>query len=130
MSDIKIRLTDEQVQDIVDTALEGGIGYWADLVAEGRTIDGPTARIREIGDGDLDGDEPFPVHDITPEVIRRGFALYPPHLLNVTHIVGSLHLGDLVRVGLDVYEYDDIDADAGAADLIVQFGLFGEERYA
>jgi hypothetical protein len=120
-----ITLTDEQVEDILDTALYGGITYWAELVPGDFENPFPTV-IREIA-GDLDNGR-YPVHEITPEVIRRGFARYPEHLVNKTTLVGSLHIYEVHEVPGGITT--DIDVDAGAADLIVQFGLFGEERYA
>jgi hypothetical protein len=117
---MNITLTDEQVEDILDTALYGGIQYWAEVVPGDYENTFPVT-IREIA-GDLDNGS-YPIHEITPEVIRLGFDRYPKHLVNKTTVVGSLHI-------IDDGDEVDLDVDAGAADLIVQFGLFGEERYA
>jgi hypothetical protein len=124
---MNITLTDEQVQDIIDTALYGGIQYWAWVEGVDDSLDPVVVKIQETAAVDLDSEDVAPVHFITEDVIRRGFELYPKHLINQTTIVGSLHIFEAGETGDSEI---DLDIDAGAADLIVQFGLFGEERYA
>lgn len=78
-------LSDEDVEDIITTATEGGINYWA----------GPLPRL-----------------SCNAEVVRRGFAL-------------------LLDSGYILYDPSDPGAmDAGEADMVVQWGLFGEVRYS
>jgi len=78
-------LSDEDVEDIITTATEGGINYWA----------GPLPRL-----------------SCNAEVVRRGFAL-------------------LLDSGYILYDPSEPGAmDAGEADMVVQYGLFGEVRYS
>jgi len=121
---------DTHYNGVFTTALEGGIGYWSQCskyrwsVATDNTDARPVeardflAVIIEVGDGD--GDEQFV---IDRSVISRG--------VRSAHARGGWadYHADALR---DLYfgNWEDVDYDADTADIIVQFGLFGEQRYS
>jgi len=119
---------DQALLDVFTTALEGGIGYWsvceryrwsttspASLDTQARDF---IAVITETGDGD--GTEQYV---IDRNVISRGIGrAYRRGNWNDYQAAAlrMLHFG----------RWDGADYDADTADLIVQFGLFDEYRYA
>lgn len=121
----------EFLSDIIITAIEGGIGYWSQVLyyrAEGRLIVGapplhadPRETVAVIVDN---ADErPEQEYTITPSIIEQGIA----RLSN-----GEVSYPDDARGRLIVADCDNWagDIDADVADDIVQAGLLGELRYA
>lgn len=106
-------VTDEFIDDIMVTALEGGINYWCNKV--------------EVLNNDYKGCK------YASEVISKGGTL-----LLTDSEDGTIHLLDLVKFlrGLTKYlsEYEFIreggDIDADKADCIIQLALFGELVYS
>jgi hypothetical protein len=132
-------LTSKEAGEIVITAAEGGIGYWSQIESYqyerwipdtpdgyvGDPIDVPDDfvfyTIREdINDnGEYEGK---PV-DITPALLRRGFeAAY-----KAPKDKGGWMAQNLVASVAREDWTGEIDSDG--ADMIVQFGVFGELRY-
>lgn len=122
--------------NIATTAAEGGIGYWSVITSDydpdrwltnpdgGPTNDLPddfvfyTIRETEVsGEGDPDDDTPLSF-DITPALIRRGFALAMSPDANVAPWA--------FRDQIDESDPESISyMDAIAADIVVQFGCYG-----
>lgn len=102
----KVKITQEQVDDIVDAAFAGGIGYWVDemkVLKEPKQK--PTTLAEYLTRGGTfeivaDGEE----YELTLEKILKGIELY----------------GDF---NLENYDSED-------ADCVVQYALFGELVYA
>ncbi|WJN63481.1 hypothetical protein [Streptomyces phage phiScoe56] len=122
------RVTDENVQDIIDTAAYGGITYWAgeptredfDALPEGKEY-----TIREEGD---DPDDAV-VHYLSKDQVRRAYAkLLDPGQEYVNRTIHGYIL-DSWRNRTDEDGIDCGDIDADAADVIVQVALFDEVRY-
>lgn len=127
-------LTPQECGDIAITAAEGGIGYWSVIGSyewrrwlvdpfdhsKGNASvpdDFVFYRISTIDDGS--GSESF---DITPALLRRGFEAG----LLAKRNKGGWAVQDLL--GIDREDWTgEIDTDA--ADIIVQFGCFGEVIY-
>lgn len=111
------------LEDVIVTALEGGIYYWAELLScERHPADHPnrdrrgsykTAQLRDLEGG---------VHTLDVAAIERGIALIaaPGFKLN-RQLRGQL----LVAAA----EQDAGDIDATGADVLVQAGLLGELVY-
>jgi hypothetical protein len=100
--------TEEQVKDIVITAVEGGINYWA--VVRNYAPDAGTVTVYE-----MDTDDPRKVtkiHHVTPATIRKGLRLASQ----------SEHEHIRIMAASDIL-------DAEEADVIVQLGLLGEVVY-
>lgn len=103
--------------DIAVTAAEGGIGYWAMIDRyDWRNWDGRDVpenyvfySVVDVEGPRYEGEDWLPV---TPAVIRRGLNLYR---------VQVEELRDPTDIGA---------MDAGEADCVIQFGLFGEVRYS
>lgn len=134
------------------TALEGGIGYWSRCSTyhwlkpeysdmrgylDGcEDIDGFYA---EIIPGDPDGwgigvlPNGVQVADheqlrIDLDVMERGVLYYREHLVTMKGLRGLSPMGQRILDDIDSSgEYGDIDA--GVADVIVQYGLFGTQVY-
>lgn len=125
---IKLEVTDQHCADILCTALEGGIGYWAQarkiVYGVGAPDDyKPISRceIAELNDDESGYDWKHP-HALDYAVIRKGIE----RLFENPKYVGlaSGIMKDIVNDEMGCY------IDANVADVIVQFGLFNEERYA
>lgn len=108
-------LTEEDITDIVVTALEGGIGYWACLdntgeefenAPEEEAVSETVARIL-LNNGSVFFEDEEARYELTLEKLLNGIEKYANE-----------------NGGLDM---DDLDADM--ADAIVQYAIFGEVIY-
>jgi hypothetical protein len=116
-------ITDDNVQDIIDTAAYGGITYWAIEPTQKDFADAPDDAVATIRDG-----EEGKVHHLTAEQVKKA---YRKLLKNEPRIVGPMVHGYIVDSWKDRDE-DGIDCghiDADAADVIVQVAIFGEIVY-
>ena len=123
----------ELLHDVFTTALEGGIGYWSVATEYHWARPGATGTVSEAADlggfyaiiEETEIDQPPIQHRIDAEVIRLGirrafdYATQDRKLndYQTTAVVG-LFAG-----------WDGADYDADTADIVVQFGLFGEIIY-
>lgn len=103
--------------DVMTTAIEGGINYWASLDTVSRVED-PTEILGWRYDAahlvDLeDGEE----YTISLDTIAQG-------LNRISKILPDCHIASAHR------DMDAGDLDANDADAVVQYGLFGELVYA
>ncbi|WJN62772.1 hypothetical protein [Streptomyces phage phiScoe15] len=128
------RVTDENVQDIIDTAAYGGITYWAlEPTAEefAALPEGKEYTIVEGEDGSwLGGErEVEAVHYLSKDDVRRAYAalLDPDQKFVNAEIHG--YILDSWRNRTDEDGIDCGDIDASAADVIVQVAALGEVRY-
>lgn len=114
-----ISIPDELLHTIFVTAMEGGIGYWStctgyrwskDGAGDTEDLEGFYANIEDV-------EEDSKPHRIDRDTIIKGVA----KLLTSTECrwLAEKFFGDL----------DDIDLDAGDADIIVQLALFGTVVY-
>lgn len=119
----KSKITDGNVQDIVDTAAYGGITYWAVEPTQANFDAAPEGAFT-FRDGD---EEDGGVHYVIKDQIRRA----------IVEVAEGQHtndrIRDYVRSAFDNWtEEDGIDCgdiDADAADCIVQVACFGEVVY-
>lgn len=120
-----VKITEEDVQDLVTTALCGGIGYWAKLdnsgaefdeAPEDECIDETVARLLIEGKTvELIDEEDGSVYGWTLANLLEGLSRYLSG--SRSSIVGDDGTLDMCMV------------DAEAADMIVQLGIFGETIY-
>ncbi|MEU4984879.1 hypothetical protein [Streptomyces sp. NPDC021969] len=131
------RITDENVQDIVDTASYGGITYWAISPNDEEFAGLPEGKEYTI----VEGSEPhpiFPFDDVrevdavfylSKDDVRLAFCkLLDPG----QELVNDEINGYILDAWRDRTEKDGIDAghiDASAADAIIQVACFDELRY-
>lgn len=106
-----IKIDNQLIDDLIVTALEGGINYWTSKV--------------EVQDGDYKGGE------FASDVISRGGTLiiHVPDAFKKTKFKLNLENFEVgIRSFMEKYPDVDLndDYDAGDADLIMQFALFGE----
>ena len=108
--------------DEFTTAIEGGINYWAEIVAYKWDRAKWYAEIIEWGAG---SDSTPGRHRIDREVIRRGMQVLAD---SKSSRFSGVYCG-VVRSGFQATEawWDAVDADT--ADQVVQAGLFGEVVY-
>lgn len=120
---IDVEVTAGQLGNIFTTALEGGIDYWS-VCDEYRWENLPPekwyAKIREDDDESKE-------HTVTIDTIREG-------LVRLSRREAKCNLNGqadaLKRLALGILRNpEDYDYDAGAADNIVQAGLFNEIVY-
>ena len=122
---IPLVLTATQLQEVVETALEGGIDYWCESACwkrgTGRAPDefGPDDElVLTIQDGDEIQEEPGVIE--TPQGWQT--TLTRKHFLE-----GLQKFGQQGRLHFTKYgEEIDLDVDASDADCIVQLGCFGK----
>lgn len=114
---LEMLLTDEDIDDIMVTALEGGINYWCDeaeVVGEylGEFASDQISRGGTLRLYDIEGDTTY---DLTLDKFLKGIAL-------------AVEQG----YATDWYEFGKIDVgniDAEGADVIIQLALFGDVIY-
>lgn len=108
------------LDDVVTTALEGGIGYWS--VCSAYEWDGVPARA-QIQEFDEDtGEECGPLMEVDRALIRKGIKGILSGEGRISPIIQS-YVQDADK------NNDAGDVDADVADCIVQFGLFGKLVY-
>jgi len=127
---INLEISDQHCADIMCTALEGGIGYWAQSrnikrcnlpedAAHGlRSYE--SCELAELNDDETDWDWSKPMR-LDYDAIRRGVAAILQH--KDYSRMGTGILRDIVSDEMGCY------IDAGVADCIVQMGVLGEVRY-
>lgn len=111
---IKVDLTQEDIDDIMCSALEGGINYWcgkAEVVEEKRRDKWGHKQIARDGTLILHDVESDDTWELTLEKFTQGFMKY-------------LEAGNMECI--DGGKVDTCQIDADAADSIVQYALFGE----
>jgi hypothetical protein len=102
------------------TAIEGGIGYWSEVIQ----YDWDRADWFAVIE-DIEGDQ----HRITEDTIRRGFRrLADSGCGEVLAEVRSAARSLLYSGGKDTEAWEDVQ-DADTADMVVQFALFGVPVY-
>lgn len=114
---ISVPVSDQLCADVLCTALEGGIGYWAeaDDIVSGEGV------YHRVTLTDAEGDDDWS-HILDNDAIRRGIeqALHPDFAVD-SAIRGAIFEG--------VVQNDAGYIDAIAADVIVQAACFGEIVY-
>lgn len=117
--EIRVELTQQDIDDIMVAALEGGINYWCDeAVVEGGEYLGKYASDQISRGGTLllhDTDEDA-YRKLDLEKFLKGFKLW-------------LENGGDQYGAVQGHEVDCCNIDAGCADEIVQYALFGEVVY-
>ena len=99
-------IKNELLKDIVITAVEGGINYWA--VVKNYQPSLGKFRITEIVDDDLDEGKSLCDYRVDLDTVRRGY----------------------IRAIESGYTFDDNTClDAIEADVVIQFGLFDQVLY-
>lgn len=115
-AEINVTLTEQDIDDIMVAALEGGINYWCDeaeVIEEKRVADWGHEQIARGGVLVLHDAESEDTWELNLEKFLNGFKLW-------------------IEAGGDQYnaiengEVDCCNIDAGCADEIVQYALFGE----
>lgn len=112
-----IELTDENIDDLMVAALEGGITYWcgkakAKLVPEGVEYDYLSELISKGGVIELHDGEMDELHDLNLSKFLNGVMMACEHF--------GFNSGEELMDG----------HDAITADCIIQFGIFGEIQYS
>jgi hypothetical protein len=123
---VKPFITTEEAGNIAITAAEGGINYWARVPSRLKAGEQDYDYTRWDGEDGSRNDMPsdfvfFTIVDMEEERLGR---------FNVT--VKTIKTGYrlMVKAGYNLYDRDEPDCmDAGEADMVVQFGLFGKVVY-
>lgn len=119
--EMTVSLTTQDVDDIMASALEGGINYWcseAEVVEKLRAADWGHEQIARGGKLLLHLHEPFDesgteVYELTLEKFVRGFKMWLEN--------GGASSGAIVDEGIDT-----CTIDAVSSDTIIQYAVFGE----
>ena len=116
--EIEVNLSEQDIDDIMVGALEGGINYWcgkAEVVGEylGECGSEQIARGGTLLLHDAESNKKW---ELTREKFLNGFALWLANGGDEYHAVSG-------------GEVDCCNIDAGCADSIIQYALFGEEVF-
>lgn len=115
---------EEFLSDILITAVEGGTGYWAQASNYNHT---PAANAHvTLHEFEEDDNGVNPQHEVDLDTIEKGLKLYLNWLLKV---YGEWSM-ELISKQHEVINNDAGEFDAEVADVIVQFAIFGEIKYA
>ena len=124
-------ITDEQLDDIMCAALEGGITYWCDeakVVGDylGEYVHEQIARGGQLI---LSDSEEGKTYELNKEKLLKGLELYLTNGGDAE--TASREIVDTAEVAVPTYEYtiDTCEVDAVVADEIVQYALFGDVIY-
>ena len=111
---VTITFTREFLADILCTAIEGGINYWAAIkdVQRNEELGVVSCSLKDAED---DEDE---WHDVSTDTIIKGIELYLSNRDNFTK-----------RLYQELLTGNAADYDVDDADLLVQLGLFGNIVY-
>ena len=122
-----LEIEDQDIEDIVVTALEGGIGYWACLDNTGAEFETAPK------------DEPISITASKLLLARKELKFIDEQDDNVEYILTIDMLLEGIKLwiekGYDCYGavvgnlFDCGNIDAIGADMIFQFAMFGEWRY-
>lgn len=116
VAEIKVNLTQQDIDDIMVTALEGGINYWcrkAKVVGEylGECASEQISRGGTLVLYDAESSDKW---ELTLEKFLNGVKMYFEQGCHVQVEDNAIDAGDI---------------DAGDADCIIQFALFGKEVF-
>ena len=114
-------LTDEFLADILTTATEGGIGYWA-FYETGCNEEGYTTSISDITDAETG--EAFPELDGEPGLVT--FSQLATAINRALKQKTILSPKSVARLLDCVIANDACDLDVEACDELIQLALFGE----
>lgn len=119
---LSITITDEDVDDILVSAFEGGINYWCNGVTIlGNPVgDCASEHISRGGDVLIHDGEEGKEYKLTKDDVIRGIIKY---VMNPTSC-------DILENVNHKLVLDTGYVDAGVADSIIQYALFGEILYA
>ncbi len=119
---VGLEVTDQLCADVMCTALEGGIGYWAQADKIEKAGDEyKSCLLAELNDDEsgYQWDKPMTLnYDVIREGMRR---------LLSGEVKGPDDIRDWILT--DIVNNESVNIDADAADCIVQAGLLGEIRY-
>ncbi len=115
---MNVQLTEEDIDDIMCTALEGGISYWCRKAEVAGEYLGEYAseQISRGGTLKLYDAEEDDIYELTLDKLLHGFKLW---------VIGGYDTYGAVSNG----EFDTMEIDAEKADQICQLALFDEIIY-
>lgn len=113
---LTVALSDEFMNDVLITAVEGGIAYWARLVQPGDSPDSYVGMLIEEQEPS-EGDTPKRAI-LNADLVARGIA---------AALAPTFALNSAIRAAIcrGASENDGGEIDVEAADVIVQAGMFG-----
>lgn len=129
---LPIVVTDKDIDDIMTTAMEGGIFYWCNRVeVEGEYLGGYASNQISRG-GVLRFYLSEPISDEDPKYYTLDYRkLIDGIAMWLDSFEDSSTYGDVIEIGMDgSYHIDACNIDSITSDLIVQYALFGEEVFA
>lgn len=129
--DVQYTLGEQDMNDVLTTAIEGGIDYWAQYVEINRAAD-LTVVSAHVVDAEDAADDPENVKVLVIDamIVARGV-----QMILSAHASNDDDERTKCTIRRDLFDQvmslftPDIDVDADAADCIVQAGLFGEVVY-
>ena len=124
-AEMKIKITDENIDDIMSTALDGeAINYWcynAEIVGEEYLGSLTSEQISRGGKIRMYLEEPFDYNGREVYILDKNKLLKGIKMAMEKYGL-NINLDDHMHISID-------DVDADAADVIIQYALFGEIVY-
>ena len=126
-AEICLKLSQQDIDDIMVAALEGGINYWAgeaEVIEEKRVAAWGHEQIARGGVLMIhDIEDPDEVWELNLEKFLKGFKLW------IEKDGGYAICVKEDNGNIDANSIDTFNIDAGCADAIIQYALFGEVIY-
>ena len=119
---------DQAYFDIFTTAIEGGINYWAEIESYHCWLGSTEFRDLQTFSAEVfdpDSEKWFTVNRAT---IAKGVGKFTENRADSPSKWGDEYVAQAAK-DLQWGHWDDLDFDAGVADIIVQLGIFGEVIY-
>ncbi len=126
---VKVKITEDDIDDIVASALEDGINYWCeDVEVVGEYLGEFAAeQISRGGVLKLYDRESGTVHKLDKDRLLIGIKMYIEDMEIPRCILGEYERS--IKRGGWYYSLDSFAMDASVADIIVQYGIFREIVY-
>lgn len=141
MIDSAVEFSDRKLSDILITAFEGGVGYWCTILGYVKpTKPCPVPDMEEYrhgwyplaeGGGMIlaDSEETWECDDVTPDKLPQSEnAAFETLVFDRNKLKRGLALVAARRPAIFARIVDD-QYDAGDADVVVQYGCFGDEVF-
>jgi hypothetical protein len=124
---LDLDIHDNEIKDIIITALEGGIGYWGCLLNEGKEFDDFYKDRKEISTSEFVADLILNEKSVVLYDTELSFDEAEKWELNLTKLLNGIKLYIINNKQINLPLTDNLDSNM--ADSIIQYALFDKLIY-